>query len=61
MSRLLDDQEQMEYIRRWQTNQRKMQAEIRWIRQAHADGAINLVRMEVMIWKTRRKYRRLSR
>ncbi len=57
MSRL-DDEEQLEYIQRWTTNRRKMEAEIKMIRGAYAEGAISLIRMEVMIWQAKRKYRR---
>lgn len=48
MSRL-DDEEQIEWIQRWSTKQRRMQAEILQVRTAHRDGAISWIR---------RKYRR---
>ena len=57
MSRL-DDDEQYEWIRRWSTKQRRMQAEILQARTAHRDGAISWIRMQVIIARTRRKYRR---
>ena len=34
----LDDEEQYEWIRRWSTKQRRMQAEILQVRTAHRDG-----------------------
>ena len=57
MSRL-DDQEQIEWIQRWSTKQRRMQAEILQVRTAYRDGAISWIRMQVIIARTRRKYRR---
>ena len=39
MSRL-DDQERIEWIQRWSTKQRRMQAEILQARMAHRDGAV---------------------
>ena len=60
MSRL-DDEEQYEWIRRWTTNKRKLQMEIKAIREAHAAGAISLISMEVLIWRAKRKYRRAMR
>lgn len=57
MSRL-DDEEQIEWIKRWTTRQRRMQAEILQVRTAHRDGAISWIRMQVIIARTRRKYRR---
>ena len=38
MSRM-DDEEQYEWIRRWSTKQRRMQAEILQVRTAYRDGA----------------------
>ena len=57
MSRL-DDQEQIEWIQRWSTKQRRMQAEILQARMARRDGAISWIRMQVIIARIRRKYRR---
>lgn len=57
MSSRLDDKEQQEWLQKWETNRRKCQLEIKAIRKAHADGAISLMKMEVLIWKTKRKYR----
>ena len=57
MSRL-DDQEQIEWIQRWSTKQRRMQAEILQARMAHRDGAISWIRMQMIIARIRRKYRR---
>jgi hypothetical protein len=57
MSRL-DDEEQIEWIKRWTTRQRRMQAEILQVRTAYRDGAISWIRMQVIIARTRRKYRR---
>ena len=57
MSRL-DDQEQIEWIQRWSTKQRRMQAEILQVRMAHRDGAISWIRMQVIIARIRRKYKR---
>ena len=45
----LDDEEQIEWINRWSTKQRRMQAENRRVRTAYRDGAISWIR---------RKYRR---
>ena len=59
MSRL-DDQEQIEWIQRWSTKQRRMQAEILQVRTAYRDGAISWIRMQVIIARTRRKYRRAA-
>ena len=58
MSRL-DDDEQYEWIRRWSTKQRRMQAEILQVRTAHRDGAISWIRMQVIIARIRHKYRRM--
>ena len=44
MSRL-DDEEQVEWIRRWSSKQRRMQAEILQARTAYRDGAISWIRM----------------
>ena len=60
MSRL-DDEEQLEYIRRWTANTRKLQMEIKAIREAHAAGVISLISMEALIWRAKRKYRRAMR
>lgn len=57
MSRL-DDEEQSEYLDRWSSKQRKMQAEILQVRTAHRDRAISWIRMQVIIARIRRKYRR---
>lgn len=57
MSRL-DDEEQVAWIERWTTRQRRMQAEILQVRTAHRDGAISWIRMQVIIARIRRKYRR---
>lgn len=57
MSRL-DDEEQVAWIERWNTRQRRMQAEILQVRTAHRDGAISWIRMQVIIARIRRKYRR---
>lgn len=57
MSRL-DDEEQIEWIQRWSTKQRRMQAEILQVRTAYRDGAISWIRMQMIIARTRRKYRR---
>ena len=57
MSRL-DDEEQIEWINRWSTRQRRMQAEILQAHTAHRDGAISWIRMQVIIARIRRKYRR---
>lgn len=57
MSRL-DDEEQIEWIQRWSTKQRRMQAEILQARTAHRDGAISWIRMQMIIVRIRRKYRR---
>lgn len=54
----LDDEEQIEWIRRWSTKQRRMQSEILQARMAHRDGAISWIRMQVIIARIRRKYRR---
>ena len=54
----LDDEEQIEWIRRWSTKQRRMQAEILQVRTAYRDGAISWIRMQVIIARIRRKYRR---
>ncbi len=54
----LDDEEQIEWIRRWSTKQRRMQSEILQARMAHRDGAISWIRMQVVIARIRRKYRR---
>ena len=56
MSRL-DDEEQIEWIRRWSTKQRRMQAEILQVRTAYRDGAISWIRMQVIIARIRHKYR----
>jgi len=58
MSRL-DDEEQIEWIQRWSTKQRRMQAEILQARTAYRDGAISWIRMQVIIARIRRKYRRM--
>ena len=55
----LDDEEQYEWIRRWSTKQRRMQAEILQVRTAHRDRAISWIRMQVIIARIRRKYRRM--
>ena len=57
MSRL-DDEEQLEWIQRWTTKHRRMRAEILQARTAHRDGAISWIRMQVIIARIRRKYRR---
>lgn len=57
MSRL-DDQEQIEWIQRRSTKQRRMQAEILRVRTVYRDGAISWIRMQVIIARIRRKYRR---
>ena len=57
MSRL-DDEEQYEWIARWSTKQRRMQAEILQVRTAHRDGSISWIRMQVIIARIRRKYKR---
>ena len=54
----LDDEEQIEWINRWSTKQRRMQAEILQAHTAHRDGAISWIRMQVIIARIRRKYRR---
>ena len=54
----LDDEEQIEWINRWSTKQRRMQSEILQARMAHRDGAISWIRMQVIIARIRRKYRR---
>lgn len=58
MSRL-DDEEQVEWIRRWSTKQRRMQAEILKARFARRDGAISWIEMLAMIIRIRIKYRRM--
>ena len=57
MSRL-DDQEQIEWIQRRSTKQRRMQAEILRVRTVYRDGAISWIRMQVISARIRRKYRR---
>ena len=57
----LDDDEQYEWIRRWSTKQRRMQAEILQVRTAHRDGAISWIRTQVIIARSRRKDRRMPR
>ena len=54
----LDDEEQIEWINRWSTKQRRMQSEILQARTAYRDGAISWIRMQVIIARIRRKYRR---
>ena len=56
----LDDEEQIEWINRWSTKQRRMQAEILQAHTAHRDGAISWIRMQVIIARIRRKYRRVD-
>lgn len=58
MSRL-DDEEQSEYLDRWSSKQRKMQAEILKVRFARRDGAISGIEMWAMIIRIRIKYRRM--
>lgn len=55
---ILDDEEQIEWIKRWTTRQRRMQAEILQVRTAYRYGAISWIRMQVIIARIRRKYRR---
>ena len=58
MSRL-DDEEQYEWIRRWSSKQRRMQAEILQARTAYRDGAISWIQMQMIIARIRHKYRRM--
>ena len=58
MSRL-DDEEQSEYLDRWSSKQRKMQAEILKVRFARRDRAISWIEMWAMIIRIRIKYRRM--
>jgi len=53
----LDDEEQLAYIRAWNTKKRRMQREILLARQGKKPGLSGWIRMWLKIHRIRRRYR----